>query len=81
MRGHTKLDKKRREQIRATADAKRAKRNDDNPTSAVVTPAQFKEAKKSDKSRLCGDLTQIMLHLNSIEECSARVCGWCGDTC
>ena len=78
MRANTKWEKKKRTNSGLSANKRKRK---DGVTTAVVTPAQFKEAKRTESSRLCGDLTKIMKHLNSIEECSARICGWCGDTC
>ena len=65
-----------------SANAKKKKRGTNiDATAAVVTPAQFRDAKKNDNARLCGDLTRITRHLNSIEECSQRLCGWCGEPC
>ena len=80
MRSSTKLTAQQRLAAVGSNNSK-ARKKPHVELPAVVTPKQFKDAKKNDKTgRLCGDLTRIVRHINSIEECSGRVCGWCRDT-
>ena len=47
--------------------------------SRLVTPAQFRQKKRTNK-RLCGDLTMIIEHLNSVERVKqGKPCDLCGE--
>jgi hypothetical protein len=47
----------------------------------LVSSIQIKQAKRSGKTRLCGDIDKLCRHIESIERTpgkKGRVCAWCG---
>ena len=77
MRVNTKMSKSARDESKTPGSNNRPKKTSKLKT---VTEEQLKEAKKGLKTRLCGDLTKIGVHLKSEERISNQVCVFCGQT-
>ena len=82
MRANTQVNKKRAAATKSKEEAKR--RSLQAANGAVVTPQLFREAKrvnKHTKGRLCGNLSSLIPHLESITRVkSGNLCAWCGET-
>ena len=80
MRANTQVNKKRAAALKPKQDAKR--RSLQAANGAVVTPQLFREAKRMNKSTkvwLCGNLSLLIPHLESIARVkSGNLCAWCG---
>ena len=82
MRINTKKSAERRQ---IAMEQKHPKRRVGRPTLAEqqepvkITPNQLKSAKRK-SGQLCGDLTKLMHHMNSIQRVSWQLkCAWCGE--
>jgi len=68
------------EKYRANTQLNKKKRKAKETAQPYVSKEQFKQEKrKGKKSRLCGDLTHIKHHYDSLTKNNSRICAYCGE--
>ena len=76
----TNLKYKGDEKMRKFTKLTKVQRKESRRTGGKLSATQLRKQTQSAKSRGCGDLDKLCLHLNSVERLSSsRMCAWCGE--
>ena len=67
------------EKMRMVTVMRKSDRNKRQQPTDIISSSQFRAAKRSMNSRLCGDLDKLCYHAKCIQRLNKpRICAWCG---